>query len=292
MAGAGNEIGCAGGPNPEADEMDLRLARNMDMIRHKLVVMSGKGGVGKSTVSLYLALGLAARGSKVGLLDVDLHGPSISRMLGIAQHAPVQEEQQLISPITVEHGLKVLSLEMLMPDRESSVIWRGPLKIGVIKQFLADVEWGSLDYLVIDCPPGTGDVPLSVAQMVDQARAVLVTSPQELAQADVRKSIDFCRRMEMPMLGVVENMAGLVCPHCQQPIALLGQGGGRALADRFGLALLTSIPWDTRLVTAADAGRPLELEGDYNQAGPAVRELIDAVTERCERRGRAPAAGE
>lgn len=292
MANCDTPMGCADASAPGPDEMDLRLRDNMDKIRHKLVVMSGKGGVGKSTVSLYLALGLAAQGLHVGLLDVDLHGPSISRMLGINQHAKVQEKEQTISPIVVEHGLSVLSLEMLMPDRESSVIWRGPLKIGVIKQFLADVNWGMLDYLVIDCPPGTGDVPMTVAQMVDQARAVLVTSPQEIALADVRKSVDFCHQMQVPVLGVVENMSGLVCPHCQQSIDLLGKGGGRKLARRFGMAFLAEIPWDTRVVTAADSGKPLDLMHDYNQAGPGIRKMVEAVIERCGPSGHPPKKGE
>ncbi|MEW5911172.1 MAG: Mrp/NBP35 family ATP-binding protein [Thermodesulfobacteriota bacterium] len=276
MSEAPNQGACGHSHGPDLAQED-RLQQALDQIRFKLLVMSGKGGVGKSTVAAYLALGLAARGFAVGLLDVDLHGPSIPRMLGLNGHALVQEQEQRISPMVTKHGLKVLSVEMLMPDRESSVIWRGPLKIGVIKQFISDVEWGALDFLVIDSPPGTGDEPLTVAQSVDGALAVVVTTPQEIALADVRKSLDFCRQVQMPVLGLVENMSGLTCPHCGRPVELLGQGGGQELAQRLGLSLLARLPWDSRLVQAGDSGQPLELEHDYNAAGPQYRELVQSV---------------
>lgn len=269
--------GCSGGAAPAQEEMDLKVTANLDNIRFKLLVMSGKGGVGKSTVAAYLALGLAAQGYQVGLLDVDLHGPSIPRMLGLKDHAKVDEEQQFIHPLTLDHGLKALSVEMLLPKKDSSVIWRGPLKIGVIKQFLGNVNWGSLDFLVIDSPPGTGDEPLTIAQTISDAMAVVVTTPQEIALADVRKSIDFCYQMELPILGVVENMSGLTCPHCHQPIELLGKGGGKALAERFGLELLGQIPWDPRLVEASDKGRPLDLAKLENGAAGPYRDMVGKV---------------
>jgi Mrp family chromosome partitioning ATPase len=268
---------CASGAAPAQDEMDLRVADSLNDIRFKLLVMSGKGGVGKSTVAAYLALGLAEKGYKVGLLDVDLHGPSIPRMLGIKGHAQVEEEQQYIHPILVDHGLKVLSVEMLLPKKDSSIIWRGPLKIGIIKQFIGNVSWGSLDFLVIDSPPGTGDEPLTIAQSVPDARAVIVTTPQEIALADVRKSIDFCYQMEMPIMGVVENMSGLICPHCQKPIELLGKGGGKALAERFKLDLLGQIPWDPKLVEASDKGKPLDMAKEGDGASQAYTDLVSQV---------------
>ncbi|KMY67914.1 ATPase [Desulfocarbo indianensis] len=268
---------CSGGAAPAQDEMDLKVTANLDNIRFKLLVMSGKGGVGKSTVAAYLALGLAAQGYQVGLLDVDLHGPSIPRMLGLKDHARVDEEQQFIHPLTLDHGLKALSVEMLLPKKDSSVIWRGPLKIGVIKQFLGNVAWGNLDFLVIDSPPGTGDEPLTIAQTINDAMAVVVTTPQEIALADVRKSIDFCYQMELPILGVVENMSGLTCPHCHQPIELLGKGGGKALAERFGLELLGQIPWDPRLVEASDKGRPLDLSKLEDGAAGPYRDMVGKV---------------
>lgn len=271
---------CACGEGATQNEVGMRLNANMDDISHKILVMSGKGGVGKSTVAAYLSLCLAARGYKVGLLDVDLHGPSIPHLLGIKHCARVQEDKNLIEPVVLDHGLKALSVEMLMPQRDASLIWRGPVKIGVIRQFLADVLWGPLDFLVIDSPPGTGDEPLTIAQNVPGAWAVVVTTPQEVALADVRKSLDFCRQVEMPILGVVENMSGLTCPHCHQPIELLGRGGGRALAQRFGLNLLCQVPWDARLLAASEQGRPLDLSEDKEEAGPAYRELVEAVLSR------------
>ncbi len=280
MTDCASQGGCASGAAPAQDEMDGRLAASLGDIRFKLLVMSGKGGVGKSTVAAYLALGLAAKGYQVGLLDVDLHGPSIPRMLGIKEHARVEEEEQFIHPISLDHGLKVLSVEMLMPKTDSSIIWRGPLKIGVIKQFLGNVAWGKLDFLVIDSPPGTGDEPLTIAQTVQDARAVVVTTPQEIALADVRKSVDFCYQMEMPIMGVVENMSGLTCPHCHKPIELLGQGGGKALAERFKLDLLGQIPWDPALVAASDKGQPLDMAKEGDGAGQAYRDLVSQVLER------------
>lgn len=280
MSECASQGGCASGAAPAQDEMDLKVVASLNDIRFKLLVMSGKGGVGKSTVAAYLALGLAARGYKVGLLDVDLHGPSIPRMMGITGHAQVEEEQQYIHPILVDHGLKVLSVEMLLPKKDSSIIWRGPLKIGIIKQFIGNVAWGNLDFLLIDSPPGTGDEPLTISQSIEDARAVVVTTPQEIALADVRKSIDFCFQMEMPIMGVVENMSGLTCPHCHQAIELLGQGGGRALAERFKLDLLGQIPWDPKLVEASDKGRPLDLDKENNGAGKAYGDLIGQVLER------------
>jgi ATP-binding protein involved in chromosome partitioning len=280
MSDCASQGGCASGASPAQDEMDARVAASLANIRFKLLVMSGKGGVGKSTVATYLALGLAEKGYQVGLLDVDLHGPSIPRMLGIKGHANVEEEEQFIHPITTDHGLKVLSVEMLMPQADSSIIWRGPLKIGVIKQFLGNVAWGKLDFLVIDSPPGTGDEPLTIAQTVPDARPVVVTTPQEIALADVRKSVDFCFQVELPIMGVVENMSGLICPHCHQPIELLGKGGGRALAERYHLDLLGQIPWDPALVAAADQGRPLDLAKQNGDAGQAYQALVGQVLER------------
>ncbi|MCF8033222.1 MAG: Mrp/NBP35 family ATP-binding protein [Desulfarculaceae bacterium] len=243
------------GAAPQADPLDERLSQSLAGIKHKILVMSGKGGVGKSTVAAQLALGLASRGKAVGLLDVDLHGPSIPRMLGVPGHARVMEAEQLIDPVVIEDGLKVMSVELLLPNKESSIIWRGPMKIGVIKQLMGDVNWGGLDYLVIDAPPGTGDEPLTVAQEVKDARAVLVTSPQEIALADLRKSLDFCVQVELPILGLVENMAGLTCPHCGGEIDLLGHGGGAATAQRFSLEVLGSLPWDPKMRAAADSGK-------------------------------------
>ncbi len=267
------------GPGTQADPLDERLSQSLAGIKHKLLVMSGKGGVGKSTVSAQLAVGLSRRGKRVGLLDVDLHGPSIPRMLGAMGHAQVNEDQQLIDPVVLEDGLKVISVELLLPNKETSIIWRGPMKIGVIKQLMGDVNWGALDYLVIDAPPGTGDEPLTVAQEVEGARAVLVTTPQEIALADLRKSVDFCIQVGLPVLGLVENMSGLTCPHCGGEIELLGSGGGQATAERFNLNFLGRMPWDPQLRQAADAGQLSRFMNQDQAADAPWAGLVERVLE-------------
>jgi Mrp family chromosome partitioning ATPase len=262
----------------EINEVEQRLQQNLGHIKNKIMVMSGKGGVGKSTVAAYLALGLAALGHEVGLMDVDLHGPSVPRMLGLkGQHALVQEEERLIMPVSLQKNLKVISVESLMPDQDASVIWRGPLKVSVIKQFLGDVHWDHLDYLIIDSPPGTGDEPLTVAQTIPGAKALVVTTPQEIALADVRKSLDFCRQIKLPVLGLVENMSGVICPHCGEEIALYGSGGGENLAAANGLEFLAKLPVDSRLILASDLGHPLEIMKESKGAAPGFQELVKKV---------------
>ncbi len=269
-------------PRPIDSEKALRkqrLMHNLADIRHTLMVMSGKGGVGKSTVAANLALGLARAGYRVGLLDMDLHGPSIPRILGISDRAAGMEDGNLIAPVLYRPNLEVISIETMMIDREASVIWRGPMKIKAIKQFIADVGWGRLDFLIIDAPPGTGDEPLTIAQTIPGAQALIVTTPHELALADVRKAIDFCRQLSMPILGLVENFSGQICPQCGASIQVFGQGGGQSTAKRYGLKFLGGIPWDSRIVSSEEVGRPLEFDRDEAGAGPALRNLIEKVVE-------------
>ncbi|MGE4564918.1 MAG: iron-sulfur cluster carrier protein MrpORP [Victivallaceae bacterium] len=246
--------GCGGSCGKSED--DLALARNMAGIRHKIVVMSGKGGVGKSTVAVNLAAALAAAGKRVGLLDADIHGPSIPTMLGLTGARPEPAVDGRIAPI--EAGtLKVMSIGFLLRDCDDAVIWRGPMKIGAIRQLLGEVAWGELDFLVIDTPPGTGDEPLSVCQSVGAgAQAVIVTTPQEVSAADVRKSVDFCSKLDIPVIGIVENMSGFVCPCCGEVTAIFRAGAGKSLAGRFGLRLLGQIPLDPGVCDAGDGGKP------------------------------------
>ena len=267
--------------DPEKAQRKQRLMQNLAGIKHTIMVMSGKGGVGKSTVAANLALGLARAGHRVGLLDMDLHGPSIPRILGIKTHATGQEDSELIAPVLYRPNLEVMSIETMMNDRDASVIWRGPMKIKAIKQFIADVSWGRLDFLVIDAPPGTGDEPLTIAQTIPGAQALIVTTPQELALADVRKSIHFCKQLNMSILGLVENFSGQICPHCGAAIQVFGQGGGRLTAERYGLTFLGGIPWDSRILSGEDEGRPLELDQDETGAGPAISSLVQKVTSAC-----------
>jgi ATP-binding protein involved in chromosome partitioning len=258
---------------------DQQLREQLGKIKHKVLVMSGKGGVGKSSVSTYLALGLAQRGYRVGLLDTDFHGPDTLRMLGLKDTFQVGEEERL-APQKYNENLGVVSIEGLLPDRDTAIIWRGPAKHGAIRQFVAEVNWGELDFLVIDSPPGTGDEPLSVAQTITGAQAIIVTTPQEISLADVRKAIDFCRKVSMPILGLVENMSGLACPHCGGEIPLFSRGGGQQTAASADLPLLASLPFDLRVVEAADLGQPLLEAPDHSPFMQAVRQLVDAVERR------------
>jgi Mrp family chromosome partitioning ATPase/predicted Fe-Mo cluster-binding NifX family protein len=252
--------GCASasgahGKTPESEEDDRRLAQSLARIRHKVLVLSGKGGVGKSTVAVNLAAALALSGKRVGLLDIDIHGPSIPTMLGLATDSLPMAEHALV-PIELG-GLKVMSIGFLLQDPEQAIIWRGPMKMGVIRQFLSDVDWGDLDYLVVDAPPGTGDEPLSICQLIGQADgAVIVTTPQEVALAAVRRSINFCRQLAMPVLGVVENMSGLTCPHCGKVTEVFNAGGGERMATKMNVPFLGRIPLDPAIGIAGDAGRP------------------------------------
>lgn len=230
-------------------EIETRLAR----IRHKILVMSGKGGVGKSTVASFLSLMLARERKSVGLLDVDLHGPSVVRLLGV-EGGLSRTPDGLLAPGSVSENLQALSMEMLIGDRDSAVIWRGPMKISAIRQFISDLDWGDLDYLVVDAPPGTGDEPLTVAQTIPDAQALIVTTPQEIALADVRKSIDFCRQVGLSILGLVENMSGFVCAHCGMETPVFGKDGAARLAAQSGIPLLARLPLHPEMVAAGDRG--------------------------------------
>lgn len=244
-------------PKQMKDEQDASVAASLGRIRSKLVVMSGKGGVGKTSTSVNLALALASKGFQVGIMDVDLHGPDVPRMLGLNGMPDVNSNRKL-EPMRVSDRLAAISMESFLPKPDDAVIWRGPLKFSAIRQFIADVEWGDLDYLVIDSPPGTGDEPLTVAQQIPDARAIIVTTPQEVALADVRKSINFCRTVKLAILGMVENMSGLSCPHCGEVIDVFGSGGGERTATEMGIDFLGRIPMDPRMVGCADTGRSFQ----------------------------------
>jgi ATP-binding protein involved in chromosome partitioning len=234
----------------ERQQLQAKLCR----IQKKILVLSGKGGVGKSTVAVNLATAFVLAGRKVGLLDVDIHGPSIPTMLGL-EAVPVQEVGGELLPVEMG-GLKVLSLGFFLQNPDDAVIWRGPMKMKAIQQFLKDVAWGDLDVLVVDSPPGTGDEPLSVCQLLGKVDgAVVVTTPQKVAAVDVRKSISFCRQVGVPVLGVVENMSGFVCPRCGEVTPVFRSGGGRRIADDMGVPFLGSIPMDPQIAEACDEGR-------------------------------------
>jgi ATP-binding protein involved in chromosome partitioning len=244
------------GESPEEFQERQDLMRQLCRIKHKLIVLSGKGGVGKSTVASNIALTLAASGKATGLMDVDIHGPSIPRIMGL-EGSPVETVEEGLLPVSNTENLKVMSIGFLLRGKDEAVIWRGPLKMGVIKQFIKDVEWGDLDYLVVDCPPGTGDEPLSVVQLIeDLDGAVIVTTPQDVSIVDVRRSIKFCESVNLKVLGVIENMSGFVCPHCQKTTDIFKSGGGEKMAKDMGVPFLGRIPLDPQIAEASDQGVP------------------------------------
>jgi Mrp family chromosome partitioning ATPase len=260
----------------ELEEAELRA--RMERIGRKLLVLSGKGGVGKSTVAANLAISLAQAGRKVGLLDVDLHGPSIPKILGLDGRRLGPHPTGGIAPIQVSENLSVVSVGLLLESAKDAVIWRGPMKYNVIRQFLKDVVWGRLDYLVIDSPPGTGDEPLSVAQMVgDGAWAVVVTTPQDLAVADVRRSVSFCQTLDLRVAGIIENMSGLVCPHCGKQVDVFKVGGGERLAAEMGVPFLGRVPLDPEIVISGDAGTPLVHSCGDSLAAKAFAAVIEPI---------------
>jgi Mrp family chromosome partitioning ATPase len=257
--------------HPQADEKKLR--ENMAKIDKKILVLSGKGGVGKSTVAANIAIELAAKGYKVGLLDIDFHGPSIPRLTGLTGQKSFGTETELM-PVPAGNNLRVMSIAFLLHDNSQALIWRGPMKYSVIQKMLADTVWDKLDYLVVDAPPGTGDEPLSIAQLVGvNAGAVLVTTPQRVAVEDVRRCVTFCKQVFLPIWGVVENMSGFVCPHCEETVEIFGAGGGKELAEEFGLDLLAKIPMDPQIAAGADEGDSIS----NSSVSKPVREALDTL---------------
>jgi len=259
-------------------EQEKRLKENLSRIKNKLIIISGKGGVGKTTVAVNLAYGLAVKGKKVGILDVDIHGPNIAKMLGI-ENTRLLAYDSGIEPVRVLDNLKAISLALMIKDQDQPVIWRGPLKMITIKQFLSDVNWGELDYLIIDSPPGTGDEPLSVCQLIlDIDGAVIVTTPQDVAVLDSRKCVGFARQLKIPFLGIIENMSGFTCPHCGKKIDLFGKGGGEKAARDLEVPFLGSIPVESDMVKSGDSGQPFIHFRKGTPTAKIMGEIIDKIT--------------
>jgi Mrp family chromosome partitioning ATPase len=262
----------------------IDAAKNLEGVKHRLVVMSGKGGVGKSTVASNLAFTLSRYGCEVGLLDVDIHGPSIPKMLGIEnERIPVTDNG--VFPVSVPPHLKVMSIGFLLEDKDSPVIWRGPVKMGVIRQFLEEIKWGNLDYLIVDLPPGTGDEPLSIAQLMPNSDAIIVTTPQDVALVSVRKSIKFAKMLNMQVLGVIENMSGFVCPHCGKNTDLFKTGGGEKAARDFLVPFLGKIPIDPKIVETGDEGKPFVLYQKDSQTAKVFDEIVQKIEKIVNREG-------
>ena len=256
------------------EQQDKKLREQLTKIKHKILVMSGKGGVGKSTVAVNIAVGLSLQDFMVGLLDVDLHGPNIPKMLGARDLKLSRKPDGRLGAIKYSPNLKFLSIEPFLPSEDTAVIWRGPIKHSAIRQFIGDIDWGELDYLVIDAPPGTGDEPLTVAKTIPDAYALVVTTPQEVSLIDVKKAIRFCQKIKLRILGVVENMSGFICPHCGKPVDIFKKGGGQKLADEWGIRFLGRIPIDPRIVDTGDAGKPLIAAYPESVTAKALEELV------------------
>ena len=281
QTGAGTgKCGSGGSSGIASKFQDQMIESSLSKIKHKLIVMSGKGGVGKSSLAANIAVGLSRKGYQTGLMDVDLHGPSIAGIMGIEGLMEITPDNFAI-PKSV-NGLKVVSMQSLMnnEDRDKAIIWRGPAKTGVIRQFIGDVQWGELDFLVIDSPPGTGDEPLSVAQSVPDAKAIIVTTPQDVALSDVRKSINFCRVVNLDIFGLVENMGPFACPCCGKTIELFRCGGGERTAVQMSIPFLGSIPFDPSVVKACDMGVPVLGQGGDSDFSKALGKIIDQIEKR------------
>lgn len=257
---------------------EARLTQRLGKIHHKIMVMSGKGGVGKSTVAVNLATVLARDGQYVGMLDADIHGPNVPKMWGV-DWRPLQGGDDGIRPVEVLPNVKLISMAFLLPNPDSPVVWRGPLKHTAIKQFLGDVEWGDLDFLIIDLPPGTGDEPLSVAHLIERVDgSIIVTTPQDVALLDSRKTVNFSRMLKVPVIGIVENMSGLKCPECGHLIPLFKIGGGEKAAKDLKVPFLGRVPIDPEVVQKSDSGTPYVVSYPDSEVTKAFQKIAEKCT--------------
>ncbi|CAO3633265.1 unnamed protein product [Cunninghamella echinulata] len=287
---AGKEDACAGCPNqqicattPKGPDPDIpAINERMKQVKHKILVLSGKGGVGKSSFTSQLAFALSQEeDQQVGVMDIDICGPSVPTIMGVVGEE-IHQSNTGWQPVYVQDNLAVMSIGFMLPDKDDAVIWRGPKKNGLIKQFLRDVEWGALDYLIVDTPPGTSDEHLSVNTYLKETGidgAVIITTPQEVALQDVRKEIDFCRKANIPILGLVENMSGFVCPNCHGESVIFPptSGGAKALAEELNIELLGHIPLDPRVAKSCDMGVSFLDEYPDSPACAAFESIIDKL---------------
>jgi ATP-binding protein involved in chromosome partitioning len=262
------------------DEQEKNIEETLSKIKQRLLVFSGKGGVGKSTVAANLGFALAKKGKKVGLMDVDIHGPNLAMMLGVEGKRFSASDEKKIIPVPITENLSLASMSFLLASPDLPVIWRGPLKMKLIQQFLADVAWGNLDWLIVDSPPGTGDEPLSVAQLIPATGAVIVTTPQEVSLLDSRKAVAFARKLNLEILGIIENMSGMVCPHCGKPINLFKEGGGEKTAKEMGVPFLGRVPIEPDIVESGDTGKSFIAENPDSEAAKAFLAIVEKIVAR------------
>ena len=264
--------------NEDKSLQALYLQENLLNIKNKIVVISGKGGVGKSTVSVNLAYSLALEGKKVGILDVDIHGPSVAKMTGIEGRTFQPGPDNRIKPIQAIHNIHVVSIASMMKMPDDPVIWRGPMKMNMISNFLTDIQWPELDYLIVDCPPGTGDEPLSVIQIMENVTgSVIVSTPQDIAFLDARKTINFSKQLNVPILGIIENMAGFACPCCGEKIDIFKTGGAEKAAKDFGIPVLGQVPIDTDIVEAGDSGKSYVYHYGKKEGAGIYRDIAQKI---------------
>ncbi|EHP89624.1 Mrp/NBP35 family ATP-binding protein [Methanotorris formicicus] len=262
------------------EQQNAKIRENMKKIKHKIVILSGKGGVGKSTVTVNLASALNMVGKKVGVLDADIHGPNVPKMFGVEGLQPMASPAGIF-PITTPQGIKTISIEYFLPNGNTPVIWRGPRVSGAIRQFLSDVVWGELDYLLIDTPPGTGDEQLTIMQSIpDIDGAIVVTTPEDVAVLDVKKSIAMTKMLNVPILGVIENMSGFVCPHCNKIVDVFGRGGGENAAKEFDVEFLGRVPLDIKAREASDKGIPMVMLDC--KASEEFKKIVNKIIEKVE----------
>ena len=261
----------------EKDNLDKKVKENMSKIKHKILVLSNKGGVGKSSVAINLACSLSEKDFKVGILDADLHGPSVAKMLGF-EGKKLQGSPEGIIPMSVSSNLTAVSMASLIENSDAPLIWRGPLKMMALKQFLGEVEWGNLDFLIIDSPPGTGDEPLSICQLIPELEGgVIVTTPQGVALLDSRKCVNFLKNLKIPILGIIENMSGLKCPYCGKNIDLFKSGGGEKTAKEFNLLFLGKIPIDINMVNSTDEGKPYIFQYKDSETAQVFNKVVELI---------------
>jgi ATP-binding protein involved in chromosome partitioning len=265
-------------------EEQTKLSDSLSRIKHVIIVMSGKGGVGKSTVSSNLAMTLSMAGYQTGIMDMDITGPNLPKMFHVEDEKLTVENKKLI-PVTIPPSLKIMSMAFLLPDKDSAVMWRGPVKMSAVKQFIEDVNWGDLDYLVIDMPPGTGDEALSIVQLIPKADGiVIVTTPQDVALLDSRKSVTFATQTKIPIIGLIENMSGFVCPHCGEITDIFKSGGGEATAKDMNIQFLGRVPIEPAIVLSGDSGMPIVISNPESESAKAFKKISNKIIETVEQK--------
>ena len=258
-------------------QQDVDIVRRMDKIKYKIAVMSGKGGVGKSTVSVNIAAAFAKKGYKTGIMDADIHGPNVPKMFGV-EGKTVTFDKDGIIPIETENGIKVMSISFLLSSQDVPVIWRGPAQTGAIKQFLGEIIWGDLDVLIIDNPPGTGDIPLTILQTLPSLDGVvIVTTPQSVVQEDVVKSVNLVKSLNVPIIGIIENMSGFICPHCEKEIFIFGKDGGIKIAEEMNIPFLGKLPLDMKTSETSDTGNPIVIKEPESEISKKISDIVNKI---------------